>query len=436
MQPSNLLILSWATLVLATAGCTAKARVTNGNNNFNNNTNTDGGPGSVVYFEGRVWSPGADSPTVLEHNRFPIPGAAVIAHFDPPDDLPQQMYCNECIDIPNHLPHAIGDEVDGSFTLALAPGTTYYLAVQKGEFRRVRELTTPDTPGDTFTFETGQEGPRPEITTLPNRNELANGDNIPKIAMIDAAYEDQEPMFRALEFDWDNDIDVYSSSGPNTITDLTDDWTRLTQYNLVVVPCGEDWPMTAAARQNIKQFVKEGGKLYVDDWNYDWVEQVWPEFLTFWNEGPCADGADPPPSAGECNIGPSYDFHGDPGPEYFRDWLALTEVNRGDPLVMELAYDFIHQMHEGEVGIDPETGTGPNGEVYLLPFVWMYNSDTTEAGTGLPATVSWPYYCGKVLFTVYHTEPYNDTGMLLLQEKIMMYLIMEIQTCSSGPVVR
>jgi hypothetical protein len=50
--------------------------------------------------------------------------------------------------------------------------------------------------------------------------------------------------------------------------------------------------------------------------------------------------------------------------------------------------------------------------------------------------VSWPYYCGKVLYTVYHThsgweEPYE----LLLQEKIMMYLIMEIQTCSTGPIV-
>jgi len=66
--------------------------------------------------------------------------------------------------------------------------------------------------------------------------------------------------------------------------------------------------------------------------------------------------------------------------------------------------------------------------------VWMYNKDSSPAGTMAPATVAWPFYCGRVAYTVYHTEA-NGGAELLLQEKIMMYLIMEVQTCSTGPIV-
>ena len=110
-------------------------------------------------------------------------------------------------------------------------------------------------------------------------------------------------------------------------------------------------------------------------------------------------------------------------------------------------YDFCNQGIKGVCAYGPctdkcdDTGEcgncGPNGEIYQEPKVWMYNNDATPSGTHTPATVSWPYYCGKVLYTVYHTHSGFDTPYrLLLQEKIMMYLIMEIQTCSSGPIVR
>jgi len=71
----------------------------------------------------------------------------------------------------------------------------------------------------------------------------------------------------------------------------------------------------------------------------------------------------------------------------------------------------------------------------MLPKVWMYNQDGASFDTHPPATVSWPYYCGRVLYTVYHTHSGVESH-LLVQEKIMMYLIMEIQTCSTGPIVR
>ncbi len=414
----------------------------NYNGNANTNTNQNGNPlvdatvEGLVTLTGTVWSPGADQAAVIEANRFPIPGAVVVAFNAPPPDVPQGNYCNECVEIPAGTPNVLSHAVDGSFSLQLLPNRTYYLTVQKGEFRRVREITTPDDPDGTFTFDTAGVGqPRAEQTTLPNFTDIGDpghSDNIPKIAMVDAVYEDQRAMFEAMGFNYDMAVTLFSDWQSPSVSDLLGNASTLAQYNLVIAPCGDEWPGGSAAA-NLKQFVKDGGSLYVDDFNYDFVEQVWPEFLTFHDgSSVCGDGTTPPSSTGVCNSWSSYDFAGEPGNEDFRGWLTLVN-NGSSSFTMELAYDFIYSLGAGEVGVS-ETGTGPNGEVYQEPYVWMYNLDNSPAGTMAPATVAWPYYCGRVAYTVYHTEA-NGGDELLLQEKIMMYLIMEVQTCSTGPIV-
>ena len=420
----------------------------NGNGNTNQNTNYNTNQNQITQFDasiegfvtltGTVWSPGADQAAVIEANRFPIPGAVVIAYHSPPADVIQGNYCNECVEIPAGTPNVLSNPVDGSFEMLLLPNRTYYLTVQKGEFRRVREITTPNDPDGTFTFDTGGVGdPRAEQTTLPNFTDQADpghSDNIPKIAMIDAAYENHQDMFEAMGFVWADAVTMYVGwGGGAAVTDLLNNAATLSQYNLVIAPCGEEWPYGGSAAANLRQYVKDGGSLYVDDFNYDFVEQVWPEFLSFHDgSSECGGGSSPPSTVGTCNHWSSYDFSGEPGNEDFRGWLTL--INGGSSIfTLELAYDYIYSMAPGEVGVS-ETGTGPNGEVYQEPYVWMYNMDSSPAGTMAPATVAWPFYCGRVAYTVYHTEA-NGGDELLLQEKIMMYLIMEVQTCSTGPIV-
>lgn len=422
---------------------------TNDNTNVNTNQNQnnvypDASVEDLVRFQGVVWSPGADQAATLASNRFPIPGAAVIAYSSSPSALPQEMYCNECVEIVDGTPNVIGNPVDGSFELLLLPGHTYYLAVQKGEFRRVRQLVVPDTPGEIFTLEGDPSGPKPEQTTLPNHTDAALGDNIPRVAILEGAWEDQQDMWETLGFDYAGEVVLVPYSG---VTALINDYNELSKYNLVVFPCGADMPYEQIAVDNLRQYVREGGKLYIDDFSYDFAEQVWPEFLSFYVREDdfgdidfvCGDGAST--AIGACNdwYG-AYNFTGTPGDANFGDWISQPEVNGTAPISLQEAWNSIHLLGEGEIGIDPECmgNCGPNGEVYALPKVWMYG-DTPAAGAENPATVSWPYYCGKVLFTVYHTHE-NSTGEgtaypLTLQEKIMMYLIMEIQTCSIGPVV-
>ncbi len=396
--------------------------------------------GGCDSVRGTIWSPGADMPSTSVENRFPIPGAAVMAFASAPSPLPQALYCNECVEIADGVPNVIANPVDGTFDLSLSPGT-WYLTIQKGEFRRVRQIEVVDDGSGVMNLEPADpSAPKPELTTLPHSTEAGLGDNIPKVAILEGAYEDQEPMWSALGFDYSNEIKLYETgvfSGGSAM-DLLGNYAELSKYNLIVFPCGADMPTDASAKQNLERYVREGGKLYIDDFSYDFAEQVWPDFLSYFvrNSSPsggeiCGDGSNT--SVGTCNDWESdYDFTGIPGDSDFGGWLALPSVNPGGVIQLQGAWNSIYALGEGQIGVD-ENGA----PVKALPKVWM-SGDTPAPSSPNPATVSWDYHCGKVLFTVYHTHTSSSESgdQLALQEKIMMYLIMEIQTCSDAPVIK
>lgn len=399
--------------------------------------------GPKVSVRGTIWSPGADLPGTSVENRFPIPGAAVMAFASAPDPLPQALYCNECVELSDGVPNVIADSVDGTFEIKLSPGT-WYLTIQKGEFRRVRRIEVVDDGSGVMELEpTDPSAAKPELTTLPHSTELGLGDNIPKVAIVEGAYEDQEPMWSALGFDYGNEIRLYESDifSGDTVGPLMNDYAQLSQYNLIVFPCGAPMPTGGNVKQNLERYVREGGKLYIDDFSYDYAEQVWPAFLSYFVRSTdgfggqtnfiCGDGSST--SLGSCNDWESsYDFTGIPGDPDFAGWLALPSVNPTGAILLEGAWNSIYALGQGQIGVD-ENGAA----VSAMPKVWM-SGDTPAPNNPNPATVSWDYHCGKVLFTVYHTHTSSSAGsyQLALQEKIMMYLIMEIQTCSDAPVIK
>jgi len=60
----------------------------------------------------------------------------------------------------------------------------------------------------------------------------------------------------------------------------------LETYDAVFVNCGADmgplqFGLSAAIKQNLRDYVEGGGKLYVSDWAYDLVEKTWPEKVNF-----------------------------------------------------------------------------------------------------------------------------------------------------------
>ena len=52
-----------------------------------------------------------------------------------------------------------------------------------------------------------------------------------------------------------------------------------------------------------------------------------------------------------------------------------------------------------------------------------------------PLTVTYePGGCGRVLYSTYHTTDSTHNG-LAPQERVLLYLIMEIGVCQSGPII-
>ena len=407
------------------------------NNNNVNNNNVNNNPQHMFTLRGKVWGPGADNGSMLEANRIPVPQALVAAYsYQPtdPEPLPGGL-CNQCVDVPAGVIHAFSD-TDGSFELQLYPNIPYWLVVQKGEFRRVTEITAGG-PDEVEDLEPAAGLPRNPVTTLPNRFNPNLKQWIPKILIIEGMYEQMEALFTAMGFDYGVEVVVV---GDTDAEDIFNDINRLRQYNLIVTTCGDDatYLSTANARANLRQYVYEGGKLYVDDFSYDFAEQPFPEFLTFTADGStCGSGTSAPGTVGDCNNWSSYSPMGTPGDPYLEAWLNL--INPSGDIELLGAWDIIHSMNPGLQGTCEGDGD-PNcvdGNYIAPPKVWMYGD--WSGYTHNPVTVSWNYYCGKVLYTVYHTHSGGGTPgwdyPLILQEKIMMYLIMEIQTCTDPVIV-
>ncbi|PKN22712.1 MAG: hypothetical protein CVU65_14860 [Deltaproteobacteria bacterium HGW-Deltaproteobacteria-22] len=425
---------------------------TNNINNINNVNNTQ-----MAIIRGRVWSPGSDDPMVDDNNRMPVPGALVAIYTSGIDAPPDGNYCNECVELPEGLPHVFTD-ADGAFEILIYPNTTYNLLVQKGEFRRVTQINVGG-PGEVMDLNSPAGMPSNVMTTLPNLHDPGNGAWMPRIAVIKGGYEDMSIMFEALGFAYDGarviEVDPAGAFGipppPSEADELLADPVELAKYNIIVITCGGATNSLTEGTEagNLREWVRGGGKLYVDDFSYDWAEQNWPEFLSYYQEagsqgadgmGVCGDGN--PSSMGICNNWTSYSPTGYPQDQLLTDWLALPEVNRGSGISLQAAWNIIHELGKGPIGVceDDMMPDCIDGIYYAEPKVWM-RGDAPSNHPNAPMTVSWNYYCGKILYTVYHTH--SESGgstdpkqyQLIIQEKIMMYLIMEIQTCTKPNII-
>ncbi len=380
--------------------------------------------GPMVTLQGTVWGPG---------KLFPVSGAVVAAYTRMPDPIPDHVYCDACAE--PGVAHVMSAP-DGSFELQLMPGYHYYLAVQKGQFRRVREYDAPGGGGTILLPD--------DYTTLPSRTDLANGDTIPKIALATGSYDKMEDIFGKVgmgsvdsngEFNWGSEngvFDVYYNGGHQVAQDFNDlihDLDRLKQYHIVFVPCsdsGADY-YNDTVQENIRQYVWDGGKWYVADWSEEFIENVWPEFIQYGN---CDN------DESDCDSFDEYTTPGHAVDQDLADWLQGHGIDPNN-LSLEENWDAIASTDSGFVGYDDELGTGPNHEMYMPPKVWVEGSDVPSYGTS-PLTVSWPYNCGRVVYTTYHSVGSMGSGHsgLLPQEEILFYLVMEIGICQDTPIVK
>ncbi len=373
-------------------------------------------PPVVGWLRGKVVAP---------EGTIPVANAIVYLTANTPEAIPGTAYCDTCVHLTPLEPYAY-TKSDGTFELGAYATGNLKLVVQKGQFRRVRDIAVT----------TGDQGVPLDFTRLPGKTDPAKGDTIPKIAMVVGGYDHVDESLKKLgvqDFYRYGDDPFGLPTGPGIKTGksgvaLMGSGAELAGYHITLLPCaamGYSQPQggsgflcgspTAGEKTAFKGYVQSGGKLYVTDFAYEAVRQTWPGYITFYDDTmtelddykngvgtACRGGAEDTPGKAE-----------DPG---LASWMtAIGETN----FELKAAWSRIAK-------VSPKPGIDADGKpVTVTPKVWM----TTDTGAGkLPATVSFEDKCGRVLFSTYHCEGDSASG-LLAQEKALLYVLLEVGVC-------
>lgn len=369
---------------------------------------------------------------VAPEGTIPISGALVYIATAPPAAIPDGVYCDKCVHIPDGTPHTT-TKSDGTFELDASTGN-YYLVVQKGAFRRVRQLSVIEGP---------QQVPI-DKTKLPNITDKANGDDVPKIAVMLGAWDPIELVLARMGLKATITKDllgraqvlgkdapafaIYGVHGlfetsphPSPVTLITDP-KEISKYHIVFLPCSggiNDMGATKCSgvynsdsrvKKNISDFVAQGGRLYVSDWSYEYVRQIFPGYVT-WSGENSQIGSACMGGGGEQSV-----RNQDSG---LSAWLTAQGKSLSS---VKDAWTALSSVQE-KLGIDAD-----GKPVKVKPKVWV------EASA--PVTTSLQHGCGRVMYTTYHTQPTSEVnGALEPQALALLYLILEVGVCIDPQVI-
>ncbi len=376
----------------------------------------------------------------------PLPGAIVYVPLEV-NEFPPEVRCEVCTQISDTAAVSTVTNSDGSFTLTPVPtfenqppGATVRVITQKGRFRKVSEVQIDAPCAANF--------PANANFRLPGRSDPTGLDRIPKIAVATGDYDIMECVLLKLGIE-NGAFDLYegatfetgggSSGGFDALLMNT---SLLASYNIVFINCTndtfEDLLTNPTIRANVDNYVGSGGRLYVTDWSYDWVEQIpaWSPQIDF---GPGASSTAPEPmnqaAIGDDGI-TTEALVLDPG---MVAWLNAVEQVTGEAIIgadnrVHIEHFLIGWVMQFMVPGVPDTNTT----------VWLEGNVSGSGLSGnLPLTTTFDYNaCGRVLYSSYHTRGRDGLGFggpfpgycpsgeaLSPQERVLEYLILHIADC-------
>jgi len=383
-----------------------------------------GQEGNDITLTGRVLAPNGE---------IPISGALVYLTSQPPADIPQEVYCDEC--------EALGPQdflttslPDGTFELiatAKTLGDEAYLVVRKGQFMRI----------EPFAVQKGEQAIAEALTQLPGVNDPDNGRFIPRIAVYDTF---PDAVYNVLAKFGLGQINAAGNLVVGTeqftfISDsdqgaFMDDLAEMSQYHIVFVPCASTKFWTGAPNippqriQNVRDYVAAGGRWYATDHSNEYIKEPFPAYLDLH-------------SPAMPDIQPAYTVQGtveDPG---LFAWLQalppdLADIGGGQPTLaflpqIELRDNFtgIDAVHE--VIVQNERGQ----DVNVGPNTFVEGPCTSCSNPGLVRSmaISGQYGCGRMMYSTFETSSSAHQG-LSPQELVLLYMILEIGVCQEDLV--
>lgn len=411
-----------------------------------------------------------------------LPVAEPLVYWTLPEQPPAPLAIGASCECGVPAGAAVG-AADGRFTLTDVPAGDVLLVVQKGEFRRVRLIEV--------VADASVEVPR-ETTELPARDDPELGDEVPDIVIGTGRFDPIEDIFAKLrmgpvtsefgfdyrayledpdawgvelmwyqdpgEFDDDRLADLTWSTEVDDYLDLLSDWERLAEVDFVFSPCAATdryraLLTSAAVRENLSRYVNEGGKLYATDFAYDVVEQPFATYIDFTN--PAGEDTNADGRLGETDrLGLAardtrrYESHNRPHTPLLRQWLLALDPSHDGFVGTHGNWVTIEEAGSGErccrdgAPVEVETEvimSGPNFEDrggFVGEGVHYDTWDEAEAdGGNHPHTLRFPYGCGEVMYSTYHTtEFFERTASLSEQERVLIWLLLEINQCNLDPI--
>jgi hypothetical protein len=223
-------------------------------------------------------------------------------------------------------------------------------------------------------------------------------------------------------------------------------------YDIIFFPCSTAADQTfldqVDVRRNLRDYVQAGGRLYVADWSGDWVDNVFPAEVQLSNGAGGFGDYDTPGTAyvratdtwkpalfGTSNGSPPYSSGAsatDPG---LAEWLDGQIGANGAPIAADAFsadgnWNRIAKLNDVQLGVDPD-----GNPVMDSPKIYVSGTAPGWDGAVKPLTVTYePAGCGRVMYSTFHTTEGEHIG-LLPQERVLLYLLLEIGICKDDPEV-
>lgn len=278
-------------------------------------------------------------------------------------------------------------DLDGRFVLDELPGdATYTVYVQLGDqILSTEQVFLP--PGEAVELD--------EPACFDPR-EL-------DVAVITGDYDDFQAVLTGMGF---ANHEVVDGASLEEITGFLLDAEALARHDVIFVNggaleegvlYGEDAGRAEAIAQNLGDYVRAGGQLYVSDWAYDYVERVFPDAIDFVGEDGTPDAA---------QLG-----------EY-----GLVEAAVSDASMAEFLGDD-HLSIEYDLPVwPPVEDVGDAVSVHLSGTVAYREGTSTFTLPSVPLLVSFSSGEGRVTFSSFRVAKNAGTDLML----VLQYMLFEL----------
>lgn len=209
---------------------------------------------------------------------------------------------------------------------------------------------------------------------------------------------------------------------------------QLASHDIIFINCdefelGAELSINSDAKAaNLREYVENGGKLYVTDLSYDYVEQAFPEFVDFHGGG----SGPMPETPGAAELGLTFsDPNSIVNDSGLGDWLDGVDVNFGNtdthcfspsPDAITGARNADGSIHIGDLLGGWAMIDGVEADAPAEVTEWVVGTDLEDAALR-PLTVTFDVGRGRVLFTSYHTAGTCPSTGFWPQERILEFLV-------------